>query len=377
MSYEALIKPHLTWDIQDASKVQTYMRCPRKYFYSYVLGWRSDRVSIHLIFGEAWHRGMEKIIQIGYNNDGVTAAMEVFEDYYRQYFPPSMDVDNRPKTPDNAYAGFMKYVRMYENEDQHYEALYTEVAGSVPVGMKIPTTCPHCMSKKIEKSPQITTCAECEEIIPNVREMHFRLDSIMKNLRTGKYFSLEHKTGSRLSEAWKVDWQSKMQISLYTHVLYCLYDAQEVLGTIINGAFFYKTKDPELIRIPVTKSADVMQAWMQTVNWWLQSIETDFEILLTKDNADNPIMHSFIQNSEACADYGMCPYYDFCWAWPNPVKNADRIPGGFKTDYWNPMDREKEASAVLKDGKLIKNENIKPHIREVKPVEKQKGLLFK
>ena len=121
-----------------------------------------------------------------------------------------------------------------------------------------------------------------------------------------------------------------------------------------------------------------MQAWMNTTNWWLQSIEDDFKILLEHDNPENELMYSFRQNSEACADYGVCPYYDFCWAWPNPVKQFDRTPSGFKVDYWNPADREKESSGVFKDGVIIPNVDKQPHVAK-KKVEKPstKGLLFR
>lgn len=320
------VQPSLTWDIQDSTKTQTFMRCPRKYFFEYILGWRPEKISIHLIFGESWHRGLEKIIQLGYSNESIDAAMSAFEGYYREFFPPHLDVDNIPKSPGDAFSAYKSYIAKYKNKDEHYKALFTEISGSVPVGTRP------------DGSP---------------REMHFRLDSIWKDIIRNEYFSMEHKTSSRNSAPWQQQWRTKTQISLYTHVLYCLYETKEVYGTIVNGSFFYKSKPHDHVRIPVRKSPQVMQAWMQTINWWLSSIEREFE-LLKLDSSGEAMMKSFPMNTEACTDYGICPYFDFCTSWENPLKHAENTPGGFKIDHWNPADREKEASTLLRDGKLIK-----------------------
>ena len=73
------------WDILDSSKIQSYMRCPRKYFFNHILGWSLEeeeqgaleisssgllaapkseiRKSEHLVFGTAWHHSMEHLLR--------------------------------------------------------------------------------------------------------------------------------------------------------------------------------------------------------------------------------------------------------------------------------------------------------------------------
>ena len=45
----------------DSTKINTFLDCPRQYFFTYVLGWRSDRPNNHLVFGQAWHEAMEHL----------------------------------------------------------------------------------------------------------------------------------------------------------------------------------------------------------------------------------------------------------------------------------------------------------------------------
>ena len=71
------IKPHETWDIHDASKIQAYMACPRAYFYRYVLGWETEEKNIHFIFGEGWHRAMEHLLINGYNSKAQAEAAQL------------------------------------------------------------------------------------------------------------------------------------------------------------------------------------------------------------------------------------------------------------------------------------------------------------
>jgi CRISPR/Cas system-associated exonuclease Cas4 (RecB family) len=65
------MQEHETWQVLDATKLQTYMRCPRKFFFNYVLGWKSEIPSNHLVFGSAWHMAMEVLLDKGYNSRGL------------------------------------------------------------------------------------------------------------------------------------------------------------------------------------------------------------------------------------------------------------------------------------------------------------------
>ncbi len=98
-----------TWNLQDSSKIQEYITCPRSYFFRYVLGWQLAQPNIHLEFGVAIHKAMEVFsldsqincttICKSYNELNYLDAVIEFGSHYRKFFPSDMDLVNSPKNP--------------------------------------------------------------------------------------------------------------------------------------------------------------------------------------------------------------------------------------------------------------------------------------
>ena len=85
------------WDVLDSTKIKAYLECPRKFFYEYVVGWRSIEPNIHLEFGKAWHLAMEHLLVKGYEDEELVQAYTLFHNHYRKYFPEVMDDVYAPK----------------------------------------------------------------------------------------------------------------------------------------------------------------------------------------------------------------------------------------------------------------------------------------
>ncbi len=302
------LTPHTTWNVQDSTKIQCFQECPRKYFYDYVLGWQSDAPSVHLIFGEAWHLAMEKLLQFGYSKDAVDLAYLTLETKYREHFSPGTDDTRFPKVPGFAYDMLQSYVKQYADDHARFEVLYTEISGSVSVG---------------EAS------------------VYFKTDSILRGTDgwwKDKYFSLEHKTSSQNSSRWAQQWALKMQIGVYTHLLHCLYPRDEVHGVIINASIFQKTK-PGHIRIEIPKTLSQMETWLWNINYWLRQIKMEFSLLEEASDSDS-VMRCFPMNPQNCSSYFGCVWHDFCLAWQNPLQHVDQVPFGFQQRYWDPTQQE-------------------------------------
>ena len=299
------IERHYTWDVLDSSKLTTYMDCPRRYFWEYVLSWRSDAPNNHLVFGTAYHDAMEHLLLNGYDDDSVIAAFDKFLVSYRKHFPATSDKLYSPKTPENCLAALGLYCERYQRDLTEFEALYTEIAGTVPIN--------------------------------DDQKLHFRLDSICKDDQ-GRIFSLEHKTGSRMSRFWTDQWQMAVAVGTYTHVMNCLYDPATVWGVKINGTFFAKRKI-DFLRVPVRKTLSHMKAWLWNVSWWADQIRWQFDLLERCSDGDQVLM-AFPQQPGSCTKYFGCPYHDFCLAWPNPLQHIDEIPQGYCVERWDPSERE-------------------------------------
>ena len=312
-----MIQKHKTWDIIDSSKLQEYMSCPRKYFYRYMLGWETQGRSIHLVFGEAWHRAIEVLMREGYTSAAVIEGMKRFTEYYRRYYDEYEDENNRPKNVEHALEALLAYCLHYDKDD--FEVLYTEVHGTIPLDDK--------------------------------RMITGRLDSICRDKRG--VFSLEHKTGSYKTSAWAEQWTLKMQIGTYNHALMCMFDPNEVYGVIVNGVFFYKTKT-EFLRAPIRKLDNAMQTWLDTTLYWYKQVESNTALMLEEDKQDNETMQSFPMNTESCTKWNrMCKYADFCNTWNNPLQRCDEKPLDFEEIWWNPAESEKDATK-MEGGKIVK-----------------------
>lgn len=311
----AMINLDKSWEVQDSTKIQTFMDCPRAYWYEYVLGWRPEAPNLHLEFGSAWHIAQEHLI-LCHGRDGkytaaaVHEAFVLFLNYYRKYFGEMQDEINSPKEPGNALKALVKYAQEYEHEQ--FTPIYTEIYGTVPIG-----------DRKL---------------------LHFKMDSILKTDRG--IISREHKTGSTLSRQWTDQWALKTQVGAYNHVLYCLFPHDEVHGVEINGVFFQK-KEIKLQRVPARMSKESMQAWFWNVNHWFNMIQWEFERLADCSENDR-VMMCFPRNSENCTKYFGCRYRDYCMAWANPLQKIDEVPTGMKIEFWNPSEEEQNAKNVFR-----------------------------
>lgn len=312
---------HPTWDVDDSTKIQCYMTCPRMFFYEYVLGWRPSNSGHDLVFGEAWHRAMECILTVGYTEQGVEAGMVRFMDYYREFYSPDTDDIYYPKSPGMARQMLLDYVRKYASDYIDYELLFTEVAGTVP--------------------------------IKENKVLHFRLDALLKVIRKNKFAVMEHKTTKMTGRMWEDQWLLSIQLGTYSHVLFALFAPEEVDGCIVNGTIFQKTK-PGFIRLPIRKSMGQMNTWFDTVLYWMEMKDHDFS-LLRQASPDDDLLFAFRQNPTNCTKYRGCPYLEFCVSWPNPLRRCDELPIGFHVERWDPRDREKESKFIFDGQNVLPN----------------------
>jgi len=317
------VPPAPSWEIQDASKVKTAMECWRKYFFEYVLGWRPASANIHLIFGSAWHEALAMLYLSDFSVESVQKAYyKGFLPYYRAHFDESDDEIYSPKIPSRAFVALAAYANRHKDEERDYKILSHNGVPMVEIGGTIN--------------------------LSEDRVVTFKMDTIMEGPHG--IISREHKTGSSTWN-WNLQWYLSPQVGTYSHVLYCLYEERDVRGVIVDGTFFKKTKDDakkdlkdpfrhfDFMEVPVYKSPSNMNAWLNTMLWWLDMIEWNFNLLAECSAKDN-IMKAFPMNPTGCTNWSGCPYHDLCMAWANPLKHVERPPIGFQIEHWNPLAEE-------------------------------------
>lgn len=298
------------WGIVDSTKLQSFCSCPRQFFYEYVLGWRPEASSNHLIFGQAWHEALEHLYRTSFKE--VAPAFELFLEVYRKEFPETTDGWFKGKSPQNAMLALVEYAQMYASDLYDFQVLDSEVGGLVSI-------------QDSEGNPS------------KVREMAVKLDLIVQKEDT--IFALEHKTGSQCGESWARQWKLSIQIGAYLHALLSAYPDQNVENTsvVVNGTFFY-TKERKFLRVPCLRSSAAMLDWLSTVNTLYSRIEDNFYLLSTQSDKDT-VLEAFPKHPTACNNYAGCKYHDLCVCVQNPLRLVgDEPPIGYTLFWWNPLE---------------------------------------
>jgi hypothetical protein len=309
------IEPKPSWSIVDSSKLDSFQRCKRLFFYEYILGWRSEVPAQDLWFGECWHKAREYQLIHGY--DKIYEAFELFESNYREKFSEETDELYRPKDPMAALIALEKYASDRHKELDNNQVLLTETSGTVPINYQ-------------------------------GRKLYYRMDSVVLRKEDDRIFSWDHKSKKgAFTRQWSEQFQLSIQNGTYTHCMYCMFPIDQVLGVEFCGtAFEYLQRKSKLreagyhisfLRVPAYKTPDQMNSWLWTVNDLYNELEREMDRLTHCKDSD-PVMMAFSMNSSSCTDYYGCKYHDFCISWQNPIQRCDRPPLGFIEEHWDPRD---------------------------------------
>lgn len=315
---------HPSWLRRDSSKLDDYIMCPRRFLLRHIFGWELARPSHDLYFGECWHRAREHQLLFGYND--INGAYDKFITHYRKVFAPEDDSMHEPKTPPNVLGALMKFASekhrdLIDNEVVILDGTkMTEISGTVPVS--------------------------------ETQVLHYRMDSIMRQLGDGKVFSWDHKTTSEKYikyDTWADQFYLGIQNGTYTHCLYCMFPIEEVLGIEFCGTGFAYLKRASkdrsagyhctLRRVPAYKTPDQMNVWLWTVLDTLADIDRDMDRLF-HCSEDDPVLQAFKMNHKSCSMYKGCQFFDYCLSWGNPLQYCYEPPLGFKVDFWDPSKME-------------------------------------
>lgn len=264
--------------------------------------------NIHLEFGIAWHLAKEHILL---NPDDLKGAMEKFLEHYRLFYPESQDSANAPKNPGNALDALYSYNEKLKTIKR--EILHTEVCGIAPLAEDV--------------------------------DVAFKIDAISRD-ENGGIWVIDHKTGSRLTQAWTDGWVVSPQLCIYIHVLNHFYGAENVKGARVEGTIFRKN-DHEHIDVPVRKTKEsygsLFWSILHTVDLikWNIAAEGDASV-------DDEILTAWPMRPNACFDYGSkCPYFDYCITWSNPLGRP--CPNGFVERPWDPLESLDTRKQLTKD----------------------------
>jgi len=304
--------------ILDSTKLNSFMTCPRRFFYEHVLGWRPPYANHDLHFGQAVHLALEHIYECArqgrplYDSDDLADGFQAFASHYRLAFGPETDLQHKKKNPFHFAYMLESYARRYLEEDLNKTVVHTEVSGSVPVGRT-----PDGSDKLI----------------------FFRLDTLMED-QFGRRYILEHKTSQWSPSLWAETWSMAIQPIVGCMALYLLY-GEKSKGLILNGLFFTtKAESPDFLRLPIQKQPKALEMGRTTLEAWFDAIQAELDILYS-DPVDDLTLRAFPCNGGSCLKYNrQCIYHDLCLSLANPL-SIEGPPSDLVVDYWDPREGDK------------------------------------
>jgi len=305
--------------IQSPSRLQSYMLCARYYFYRQVLQWvREDGgVSYHLTVGTAWHKAKEYLRLHDHKQTSCNAAFDLFIETLRLEIPSEMDSQMGAKSPEVVKTALAEYCRIYDHKEYTVLKDGTEVEFTVDLG--------------------------------EGRGITGRLDCIAED-KSGKLWVIDDKTSTRETYNWAFSWEMKLQMIAYIFAAQCIFGADIVSGAIVEGAFFKKS-GTTFNRAIVTKTKEAMAVWYYNTMRWYDLLMDDFVMLNEVDSEGSKVMQSFAMRTESCAyHYGsLCPYYEICTTFANPLNRCTNPPMGFVCIKGEERSYKGEAKKVYKD----------------------------
>jgi len=279
----------------DSTSLGWYKTCPRLYYYSMILGYRSRSTSVHLDFGIWYHSALELYDKITFQGVGHEEALrKVVRKTLQDTFGWESDhVKNR--------FTLIRSIIWYLDEFAADPAQTHRLASGEPA---------------VELSFRLP--------ISHDLWLSGHLDRVVNY--AGDAFVMDRKTTTTTPSAYYFDqYTPDNQMSLYTLAAQIVYKAP-VKGVIIDAAqiavgftrfergFAYRTEA-------------MLEDWLEETKMWVAQAQSA---------AANPVERSFPMNDKACSMYGGCTFRRICSKDPR-VRQTFLDSEFTKDNPWNPL----------------------------------------
>lgn len=247
------------------SRINTYQRCPRCYYWKYIQNLQKDKTAYPLILGRAVHEGLAALYA-----DKPTEP-EVDEVYEEELAKPLLGPEKEELKKMQAYTQYIiqQYKTHYASEP--WTILAPEIEGSCSLGR---------------------------------HTLFFRLDGAVT--MKGNPWLLEHKTTSMLGNTYFKQYTLDGQITTYMYALEKVLDIQPV-GVILN--VIRKTKNMsgvEFARDAILRPPGFVSSFMKDLEWQVDTIEGCTEMY--HDNRGDWPMYTH----DCLAFFRTCDYMELC-----------------------------------------------------------------
>ncbi|MCP4607711.1 MAG: PD-(D/E)XK nuclease family protein [Planctomycetes bacterium] len=300
----------------DYSSLSTYLECPRKFLFQYLLHLRNPRPSIHLVFGSCWHYGLEVVYQTEMEdpNIDVKTATKLAIDAFNLLWSiegaphwPDEDIIF-PKSPGHAANVYHAYFKRFLKADQKES---TVLAVESPFAIHI------------------------SDELPNYIGRFDLLRTITRNnaLKIG-----DHKTTNALYKTAGSDFEMSFQSIGYLTAARIYYDS---IPTIEYTSAIFRKSNTDFVRYQINKRVQAVNQFLHELKFYMKDITKQLDTfqqdkLRCLDR--NDLLNCFHRRpGHPCtAFFKDCSFFDLCKLRNNPLLWLEKPPQGYVIHEWDP-----------------------------------------
>lgn len=303
----------------DNTRVSSYFKCPRLFYFRHVRNWRSDKKKSSLAFGAGIHAAMEEVWANPHEEtlNLLAMASNAFDKKWVEegFSLEQIDMGDK-RNPGNAADILHAYITHYTNWLQRIELIANEQPFIVPL---------------------MRTMNDNREVL-----YIGRWDKVYKD--QGKLYVGEHKTTSlyrvatKFAQEWLQSFSPDNQVDGYSFAGLAAF-GEALKGVMVDGILVHKSVRA-FTRVPVQRSFQNLDAWAWETRYWITEILDNVAMLeeLRQDGEKPAFLPCFPKRTEHCQHkYGQCSMLDVCkYGNSNPELIADP-PKGFVVEVWDPF----------------------------------------
>jgi hypothetical protein len=312
----------------DYSSLSTYMSCPRKFLFQYMMHLCPAGTSIHLVFGSCWHYGLEESYNLlkeskspGSSKDVLKPmdltinSIKAFNKLWALDGAPLWKDEDLifPKSPGHAANMYKAYwERFMELDSAKRNVLAVEAPFAIDLslyGSNLP--------RYIGRIDLVLTDGEGIEI-------------------------LDHKTAKAIYKITPQQFEMSFQTDGYLTAGRLFYD--KIPKITYRVALCQKSKI-DFQPITISKRSSAIDHFLHDLIYYVEKLQEDIRLLEEdKVNCTNrtDLLQSFRRNcGSACTSFmSPCTYFDLCRLRNNPLDWFKKAPQGFHYQEWDPDDHD-------------------------------------
>lgn len=283
----------ISWD---ATSLKNLMFCPRKYFFEIVLGFKTDKESVHLIFGRYYHSALECY-------DAALAAGGTWEEAREAAVMRALNIsynwESQDKTKNrfNLWRTVQWYCEQYPKHSDHVKPVVDKDGVpliELPFSFTLPVDYPGGHNYLI--------CGYFDGIVEAM----------------GSFFARERKTtGHTINTDWFSTFDIDAQIDLYSLASKICFDIK-VRGVLIDGAQI-SINFSRFARAPSFRTEPQLEEFVKDLEYWIKQAEKF------------ALEEYWPKASRFCF---MCPFRVVCGR--DPASQTGALLGNFRIEDWDP-----------------------------------------